>query len=90
MEIPPKVRIPLCIEQGSVFNFHIDFDGPGRQSKNRYFVAVNRNPKTDTILILLTSTTQIEKKKEFIFRTKMNSLAAEGKYADEMESEKPY
>jgi hypothetical protein len=68
MEIPPKVRIPLCIEQGSVFNFHIDFNGPGRQSKNRYFVAVNRNPKTDTVLILVTSTTQIAKKKEFIKR----------------------
>jgi hypothetical protein len=68
MEIPPKVRIPLCIEQGSVFNFHIDFDEHGRQSKNRYFVAVNRNPKTDRVLILVTSTTQIAKKKEFIKR----------------------
>lgn len=68
MEISPKVRIPLCIEQGSVFNFHIDFDGTGRQSKNRYFVVVNRNPKTDTALILVTSTTQIAKKKEFVKR----------------------
>ena len=68
MHIPPKVRIPLCIEQGSVFNFHIEFRGSGRQSKNRYFVVLNRNPKTDTVLILLTSTTQIDKKKEFIKR----------------------
>lgn len=68
MEIPPKVRIPLCIEQGSVFNFYITFDGVGRQSKNRYFVVVNRNPKTDTVLIMVTSTTQIIKKKEFVKR----------------------
>ncbi len=68
MEIPPKVRIPLCIEQGSVFNFHITFDGVGRQSKNRYFVVVNRNPKTDTVLIMVTSTTQITKRKEFVKR----------------------
>lgn len=68
MDIQPKVRIPLCIEQGSVFNFYIDFDGPKRQSKNRYFVVLNRNPKTDTVLIMLTSTTQIIKKREFIKR----------------------
>jgi pyruvate dehydrogenase complex dehydrogenase (E1) component len=69
MEIPPKVKIPICIEQGSVFNFCMAFDGPGRQSKNRYFVVVNRNPKTDTILIMVTSTTQIAKKREFIKRS---------------------
>jgi len=66
MEIPPKIRIPLCIEQGSVFNFFVDFDNPKRQSKNRYFVILNRNPKTDMALIMVTSTTQIQKKKEFI------------------------
>ena len=64
MDIPPKIRIPLCIEQGSVFNFFIEFDDSKRQSKNRYFVVLNRNPKTDTALIMITSTTQIQKKKE--------------------------
>lgn len=68
MDIPLKIRIPLCVEQGSVFNFHIDFDGVGRQSKNRYFVVLNRNPKTDTVLIMVTSTSQIAKKKDFIRR----------------------
>ncbi len=66
MEIPPKIRIPLCIEQGSVFNFLIDFDDSRRESKNRYFVVLNQNPKTDTALVMVTCTTQIEKKKEFI------------------------
>jgi len=68
MDIPAKVRIPLCIEQGSVFNFKWEVAGINRQSKNRYFVVVNRNPKTDTFLIMLTSTTQIERKKEFARR----------------------
>ena len=68
MDIPPKVRISLCIEQGSVFNFYIDFDGPKRQSKNRYFVVLNRDPKTDVALIMVTSTTQTTKKREFVKR----------------------
>jgi|SRR3989338_2612204 len=66
MEIPPSIRIPLCIEQGSVFNFFVDFGDSRRQSKNRYFVVLNRNPKTDAILILVTSTTQTQKRKEFV------------------------
>lgn len=68
MEIAPKIRIPLCVEQGSVFNFSVDFGDSKRQSKNRYFVVLNRNPKTDTALIMVTSTTQIEKKREFVKR----------------------
>lgn len=72
MDIPPKIRIPLCIEQGCVYNFHMEVDGPGRQSKNRYFVVLNRNPKTDTAIILVTSTTQVAKRKEFIQRAGIN------------------
>ena len=68
MDIPPKVRIPLCIEQGAVFNFRMEVNGTNRQSKNRYFVVLNRNPKTDTALVLITSTTQIEKRREFVKR----------------------
>ncbi len=68
IEIPPKIRIPLCIEQGAVFNFHMEVDGPRRQSKNRYFVVLNRNPKTDKALVLVTSTTQVAKRREFVQR----------------------
>lgn len=68
MEIPPKIRIPVSVIQGSVFNFYINFDYSNRQSKNRYFVILNRNPKTDTALIMVTSTTQIQKKRDFIKR----------------------
>ena len=66
MDIPPKIRIPLCIEQGSVFNFQLQFVGPKRQSKNRYFVVLNRNPKSDVVLIMVTPTTQIAKRIEFV------------------------
>jgi len=66
MEIPVKIRIALCIEQGAVFNFHMEVEGPKRQSKNRYFVVLNRNPKTDTALVLVTSTTQVAKRREFV------------------------
>jgi len=72
MDIPVKIRIPLCIEQGSVFNFHIDFNDSKRQSKNRYFVVLNRNPKTDLILLMITSTSQIQKKLEFIRRARIS------------------
>lgn len=58
----------MCIEQCSVFNFYVDFGDNKRQSKNRYFVVLNRNPKTDAVLIMLTSTRQIEKKREFVKR----------------------
>ena len=68
MDIPVKIQIALCIEQGAVFNFRMEVDGPKRQSKNRYFVVLNRNPKTNTALVLVTSTTQIVKRKEFVQR----------------------
>lgn len=63
-----QVRIPVCIEQGSVFNFLIDLGDVKRQSKNRYFVILNRNPKTDTVLALVTSTTQVVKKRDYVKR----------------------
>jgi len=66
MHIPPHIRIPVCIEQGSVFNFFLHAEGFGRESKNRYFVVLNRDPKTDSVLILVTSTTQITKKLDFV------------------------
>ena len=72
MDIPVKIRILLCIEQGAVFNFHMEVEGPKRQSKNRYFVVLNRNPKTDTALVLVTSTTQIAKRKEFVQRANIS------------------
>src|SRR3989344_107241 len=68
MDIPTKIKIQLCIERCSVFNFFIDFDSPKRQPKNRYFIVLNRNPKTDTALLMVTSTTQTQKRREFVKR----------------------
>src|SRR3989344_3155973 len=68
IDIPVKIRISLLIEQGSVFNFHVDFRDSKRQSKNRYFVVLNRNPKIDAVLLMITSTTQIAKRKAFVKR----------------------
>jgi hypothetical protein len=73
MEIPPKIRIPLCIQQGSVFNFFINFSDSKRESKNRYFIVLNRNPKTDVVLILITPTSQIDKRRKFIKRAGFNA-----------------
>lgn len=66
MEISPDIRIPICIEHGSVFNFLHQVDSPKKQSKNRYFVVMNQDPKTDKILLLVTPTTQIEKRRKYI------------------------
>ena len=68
IQIPPEIRIPICIERGSVFNFYIDFNDSKRQAKNRYFIVVNRNPKDDVILIMLTPTTKISKTEAFAKR----------------------
>lgn len=66
MEIPANIKIPLCIEQGCVYNFYIDFNDSKRDSKNRYFVVLNSSPKKDLVLVMITSTSQIDKKYEFI------------------------
>ncbi len=66
IDISSHIRIALGIEQGSVFNFFIDFNDNRRQSKNRYFVVLNRRPKTDTVLLLVTSTTQIAARLDFV------------------------
>jgi hypothetical protein len=72
MKIPPDIKIPLCIEQGSVFNFYIDFNDSRRESKNRFFIIMNRNPADAVILIMITPTTKIEKVKSFIERSKIS------------------
>lgn len=72
MEIPAKIKIPLCIEQGCVYNFYIDFNDSKSQPKNRYFVVLNSCPKTDTVLVMVTSTTQIDKKYEFIKKAQIS------------------
>ena len=71
MDIPPNVFIPICIEQGAVYFYHLDIinrDGSS-YSGDRFFVILNANPKTDEVLILSTITTKIEHQRDFIKRT---------------------
>lgn len=62
MEIPAKVLVPSCIEQGSIYHYHIDKINKNGTvySGDRFFVVLNVNPVTDRVLIMATMTTQIE------------------------------
>ncbi len=68
IDIPPKVSIPICIEQGVVYLYRLDtvnMDGTS-YSGDRVFIVLNANPKTDETLILTTITKQVAKQREFI------------------------
>ncbi len=68
MNIPPEISIPICIEQGAVYLYHLDTvnkDGT-LYSGERFFIIMNVSPKTDSILILTTITKQIIKQQEYI------------------------
>lgn len=69
MDILTDVRLPICIERGTVVNFSfLGQDPKATAPKNRYFLVVNADPKKDSVIILVTSTTQITKKLEYIKR----------------------
>jgi hypothetical protein len=71
MWIDPEISIPICIEQGSIYLYHLtttNKDG-ALYSGDRFFIVLNLNPKTDEILILTTITTKIENQKAFIKKT---------------------
>jgi hypothetical protein len=70
MNIPPKVSIPICIEQGSVYLFNLEKKNPdGTFYKgDRFFIVLNAKPKTDEIIILVTITKKIEKQKAYVKR----------------------
>ena len=47
MDIPAKVTVPICIEQGSIYHFCLDTlnkDGT-RYQGNRFLIVLNANPK---------------------------------------------
>lgn len=70
MQIPLDISIPICIEQGSIYHFHIDIKNQDGTvyGGDRFFIVLNLNPKTDEILILTTITKKIDKNREFIKR----------------------
>jgi hypothetical protein len=68
MEIPPEALVSVCIEQGSICHFRLDAtnqDGTA-YSGDRFLIVLNTNPKTDTVLVLTTLTTKIERQKKLI------------------------
>ncbi|MEK7501880.1 MAG: hypothetical protein AAB629_03065, partial [Patescibacteria group bacterium] len=72
MDIPAKVTIPICIEQGSVYHYYLETkntDGTTYKG-NRFFVVLNANPKNASVLILVTFTKQIIHQQEYVKRVK--------------------
>ena len=53
--IPNSVRVPVCIEQGSVYNF-----SPDKNVANHYYVVLNNNPKHDDEIYLVSFTSNKE------------------------------
>lgn len=68
MDIPAKVTIPICIEQGAVYLYKLETvnrDGTP-YTGDRFMIVLNANPKTDTILVLATITKQIDNQKKHV------------------------
>lgn len=60
MDIPPDIRIKSTIKPGSVYYFVEDsFSSP----EPHYFIVINRYPVPDNIVLLVCSSSQIEKVK---------------------------
>lgn len=58
--IPPAIQIKSAIKPGSVYYFpEASFSSP----EPHYFVVLNHNPLTDTFLVLVCASSQIEKVK---------------------------
>lgn len=53
MELPEKLKFKGILEQGSAFKAKLDSD-----NYPRYYFVLNLSPETDTLLVLLTSTTR--------------------------------
>lgn len=68
MDIPAKVTVPICIEQGLICHYFLETvnkDGTVYKG-NRFFVVLNSNPKNADILILVTITKQVANQREYV------------------------
>lgn len=65
MYVQPSIRIPFCIEQGSVYLYTLEAtNADGSEYRgDRFFIVLNTNPKTDQVLVVATITKQVKKKK---------------------------
>lgn len=61
MDIPARIRILGGIKAGSVYYFEED---QLSSAEPHYFVVLNKNPKSDELLILVCASSQVERRKE--------------------------
>ena len=65
MDVPPAVRVPICICQGSIYHYHIkrvNHDG-SQYEGDRFFIVMNKCPKTDEWLYMVTITRKADNQK---------------------------
>lgn len=75
MQFPPKIAIPICIEQGAVYLYCLDTvnkDG-SKYNGDRFFIVLSMDPKNDEIIYLVTITKQIENLKKYVKNIKEDS-----------------
>jgi hypothetical protein len=65
MEIPARVRILGAIRTGSVFYFEEEAIS---SAEPHFFVVLNKNPRTEEVLVLVCASSQVEKRKQAIQR----------------------
>lgn len=58
MALPPRLDVRSTIQPGSVYYFR---DRDLTSTDPHYFIVVNKNPRTDQILLLVCSSSQLEK-----------------------------
>lgn len=61
MDIPPNIQIRSTIKPGSVYYFP---EETFRSSDPHYFIVINNDPLTDTIVFLVWASSQIKKVKD--------------------------
>lgn len=65
MEIPAYIRILATIKIGSVYYFEEELLS---SKEPHFFIVLNKNPRTDELLILVCASSQVEKRKEICKR----------------------
>lgn len=65
MEIPARVRLLAGIQSGSVYYFE---DDQIASPEPHYYIVLNKNPRTEELLILVISTSQVEKRRQVAHR----------------------
>jgi len=65
MDIPARVRILGAIQTGSVFYFE---EETITSTEPHYFVVLNKNPRTEEVLVLVCASSQVDKRKQAIQR----------------------